>query len=140
MKLRLGMSLYLVSFAFSVSLFSQESSDRTAAGVATKAIRPEQIRAHIRFLADSLLAGRFPGSPGYDIAARYVAAGLEGMGLHPAVNGGWFQPVPLQKALTDAAADRPGNRGSQAGRQGPDLSADRRAPDAIDAHRAKPCR
>ena len=44
---------------------------------------PREIRAHIRFLADSLLQGRAPGTPGYDIAARYVATELEGMGLHP---------------------------------------------------------
>jgi hypothetical protein len=67
-------------------------------------IRPEEIRAHIRFLADSLLQGRAPGTPGYDIAARYVATELEGMGLHPGVSGSWFQAVPLQKAVTDTAA------------------------------------
>lgn len=71
---------------------------------ATKAIRPEQIRAHIRFLSDTLLQGRAPGTPGYDIAARYVATELEGMGLHPAVGGKWYQPVPLEKAVTDEPA------------------------------------
>jgi PA domain len=70
---------------------------------AAKVIRPDEIRAHIRFLADSLLQGRAPGTPGYDIAARYVATELEGMGLHPAASGGWFQSV-LEKAVTDAAA------------------------------------
>lgn len=40
-------------------------------------------------------------------------------------------------AAADAAADRPGNRGPPAGRQGADLSADRRASDAIDTYRAK---
>lgn len=71
---------------------------------AMKTIRAEQIRAHIRFLADSLLQGRAPGTAGYDIAARYVATELEGMGLRPGVSGSWFQPVPLQSAVTDAAA------------------------------------
>ncbi|HYK59428.1 MAG TPA: hypothetical protein VEV85_08345, partial [Bryobacteraceae bacterium] len=85
-------------------MLAQDSSDRAAADVATKTIRPEQIRAHIRFLADSLLAGRAPGTPGYDISARYVATELEGMGLHPGVSGRWFQTVPLEKAVTDAAA------------------------------------
>jgi len=88
----------------SLPLFAQNSSDRAAVEVATKTIRPSEIRAHIRFLADSLLQGRAPGTPGYDIAARYVATELEGMGLHPAVSGGWFQIVPLQKAITDEAA------------------------------------
>lgn len=58
----------------------------------------------MRFLSDSLLQGRAPDTPGYDIAARYVATELEGMGLHPAASGGWFQPVPLQKAVTEAGS------------------------------------
>ena len=88
----------------SCNLLGQNAPDRAAADAATKAIRPDEIRAHIRFLADSLLQGRAPGTPGYDIAARYVATELEGMGLHPAASGGWFQSAPLEKAVTDAAA------------------------------------
>lgn len=99
---RLPMVLFAV--CLSVCGAAQNSDDRTAADIATKSIRPEQIRAHIRFLADSLLQGRFPGTPGYDISARYVATELEGMGLHPAVSGNWYQPVPLEKAMTDATA------------------------------------
>jgi hypothetical protein len=79
-------------------------SDRVATETTLKAIRPEMIRAHIRFLADSLLQGREPGTSGYDIAARYVGTQLEGMGLRPGVSGGWYQTVPLQKAVTDEAA------------------------------------
>jgi peptidase M28-like protein len=101
MKLRLLTSLFLV--VVSVNLFSQNPSNRAALDVATKTIRPAEIRAHIRFLADSLLQGRAPGTPGYDVAARYVATELEGMGLHPAAAGNWFQPVPLEKAVTDAS-------------------------------------
>ena len=67
-----------------------------------KAIRPDAIRAHMRFLSDSLLQGRAPGTPGYEIAARYVAAQLEAAGLHPAgVNGTWYQTVPLRKSVLD---------------------------------------
>jgi Peptidase family M28/PA domain len=106
MKLRRKSLLDLVCIfgTLSLTLFAQTSSDRAAVEVATKAIRPSEIRAHIRFLADSLLQGRAPGTAGYDIAARYVATELEGMGLHPAVSGGWFQAVPLQKAVTNEAA------------------------------------
>jgi len=96
--------LLLCFFVFSFSLMAQNSSDRSAVEHATKIIRPDELRAHIRFLADNLLAGRAPGTPGYDIAARYVATELEGMGLHPAASGGWFQPVPFEKAVTDEAA------------------------------------
>ncbi len=104
MKVRLGMFLCLVPLLISTGLFAQNSADHAAVDVATKVIRPEEIRAHIRFLADSLLQGRAPGTPGYDIAARYVATELEGMGLQPGVSGSWFQSVPLQNAVTDAAA------------------------------------
>jgi peptidase M28-like protein len=103
MKRRLGMVVCFVCF-LSLGFAAQNSTDQAALATAAKVIRPEQIRAHIRFLADSLLQGRAPGTPGYDIAARYVATELEGMGLHPAVSGNWFQPVPLEKAVTDAAA------------------------------------
>jgi hypothetical protein len=66
------------------------------------AIRPEAIRAHMRFLSDSLLQGRAPGTPGYEIAARYVAAQLEAAGLHPGGrNGSWYQTVPLRKSVID---------------------------------------
>ena len=101
-KSQLGLACVFV--AFSLTLSAQTSSDRAAVELATKTIRPSEIRAHIRFLADSLLQGRAPGTPGYDIAARYVATELEGMGLHPAVSGSWFQSVPLEKAVTDEAA------------------------------------
>ena len=106
MKLDRKSLLCLACFSalLSLTLLAQDTSDRAAVAVATKTIIPSEIRAHIRFLADSLLQGRAPGPPGYDIAARYVATELEGMGLHPAVSGGWFQTVPLQKALTDGAA------------------------------------
>jgi Peptidase family M28/PA domain len=92
-----------VCLSFSLAT-AQNPSDRAAVDVATKTIRGDEIRAHIRFLADSLLEGRAPGTPGYDIAARYVATELEGMGLHPGVSGSWYQPVPLAKAVTDAPA------------------------------------
>ena len=103
MKLRLGMMFSVLCF-LSLSVTAQNAADRAAMDAASKAIRPEQIRAHIRFLSDTLLQGRAPGTPGYDIAARYVATELEGMGLHPAVAGKWYQPVPLEKAVTDEAA------------------------------------
>lgn len=68
---------------------------------ALAAIRPEAIRAHMRFLADDLLEGRRTGTRGYDIAARYVATRFEELGLEPAgAAGGYFQPVPLLDMTT----------------------------------------
>src|SRR5579872_7588428 len=104
MKVRLATLLCLILILPIMQLVAQTSSLEAAVQVAKTTIHPEELRAHIRFLADSLLQGREPGTPGYDIAARYVASELEGMGLHPAVAGNWFQPVPLEKAVTDASA------------------------------------
>jgi hypothetical protein len=67
-----------------------------AAKSAAAGIRPESIASHIRFLADDLLAGRDPGTPGYDVAARYVASELQAMGLKPSGEAGtYFQKVPF---------------------------------------------
>ena len=61
-------------------------------------IRPEAIRAHMLFLADDLLEGRAPGTRGYDVAARYVAAHFEALGLEPAgSDGSYYQPVPMRR-------------------------------------------
>jgi hypothetical protein len=69
-----------------------------------KVIRPEAIRADMRFLADDLLEGRGTGSRGHEIAARYVASQLEGMGLQPAgENGSYFQEVPIRSLTVDEA-------------------------------------
>ena len=60
------------------------------------AFRPHAIRAHMAFLADDLLEGRRTATRGYDLAARYVAAQFEALGLEPAGAGGsYFQPVPM---------------------------------------------
>ena len=65
---------------------------------AMKRIRPESLRAHIRFLADNSLEGRGTGTRGHELAAKYVAAQFEAMGLAPGgANGSYFQPVPLRK-------------------------------------------
>jgi hypothetical protein len=101
MRLR---SATLVCLVLSLHAFSQNLSDQVVVDVATKVIQPAEIRAHIRFLADSLLEGRAPGTPGYDIAAHYVASELEGMGLHPGASGSWYQVVPFEKAVTDGVA------------------------------------
>jgi hypothetical protein len=104
MKARLCVSLWLL--VFSPAIFAQQlnPSDRAATEAAMKTIRGDAIRAHMRFLSDSLLEGRAPDSRGYQIAARYVATELEAMGLRPGgLNGTWFQPVPLRKAVLDTS-------------------------------------
>ena len=66
---------------------------------AAAGIRPEALAGHIRFLADDQLGGRDPGTPGYDVAARYVASQLQAIGLRPAGDSGtYFQKVPFVRA------------------------------------------
>lgn len=61
-----------------------------------------RLQAHIEFLADDLMRGRQPGSPGYNIAANYVRSQFMQMGLLPAGdNGGYFQQVPLRQAFLE---------------------------------------
>lgn len=56
----------------------------------TFAPSPERIRAHLTYLASDELEGRDAGTPGYDMAAAYVAAQFEEMGLKPGGDNGTF--------------------------------------------------
>ncbi len=68
-------------------------------------IRPEALRAHVEFLADDLLEGRGTGTRGFQIAANYVRAQFEQMGLKPGgVNGSYFQNIRFRKS--DLLRDR----------------------------------
>ena len=52
--------------------------------------------AHLRFLASDLLEGRAPATRGGRVAAEYIAAQFQALGLEPAgANGTYFQPVDL---------------------------------------------
>ena len=77
-----------------------------AAPAEASSFSPANIRAHVEFLADDLLAGREPCTLGFDIAARYVATRFDGLGLEPAGDGGgWYQRVPLvESSLVDGTA------------------------------------
>ncbi|MBT8400652.1 MAG: M28 family peptidase [Rhodothermia bacterium] len=75
----------------------------TASGVAVAAdsdiphFSANQIRAHMAFLSSDDLEGRDTGTRGYDIAAKYVAANFERLGVEPAGDDGtYFNEVTLQ--------------------------------------------
>src|SRR6267142_6461336 len=69
--------------------------------------------AHLRFLASDLLEGRAPATRGGRLAAEYIAAQFQAMGLEPAgANRSYFQPVALvgmtpQPALSWGKAGTP---------------------------------
>src|SRR5262249_17927474 len=63
---------------------------------AAAVIRPEVLRAHIRFLAHDLLEGRGPATRGDQLAQAYIATQMESLGLQPgAADGGWLQPFDV---------------------------------------------
>lgn len=63
------------------------------------------LRAHTWFLSLDLLEGRETGSRGGEIAARYLVAAAERLGLTGAAGGGsWLQDVPLVDATIDTGA------------------------------------
>ncbi len=75
-----------------------------AAEAAMATIRPEAIRADMRFLADDLLEGRGTATRGHEIAAKFMAAQFEALGLEPAgENGTYFQSVPFRSGRPDEA-------------------------------------
>ena len=80
----------------------------------SSAVNPAALEAHVRVLADDSLEGRGTGTPGYDRAARYVAACFADLGLRPAGTDGYLQPVALRlaRALEGSAIilDRPTGR------------------------------
>ena len=61
-----------------------------------------KIRAHIKFLSSDLLEGRGTGARGGEIAANYIAAQMEALGLKGAGRqGSFFQPVSLVGVKAD---------------------------------------
>jgi hypothetical protein len=79
---------------------SEEDSD-----VLLQSVRPEAIRADMRFLSDDLLEGRGTGGRGHLLAAHWVASQFESLGLEPAGDSGtYLQQVPLRSSQVDETA------------------------------------
>jgi Zn-dependent M28 family amino/carboxypeptidase len=78
-----------------------ESND---AEMAAAQIEESKLRAHVKFLADDLLEGRGPGGRGGMLAAKYIAAQFESLGLEPAAaDRSYFQPVQMIGSRPDPA-------------------------------------
>lgn len=98
----------VLSAPLSLADVAADAADKATLEVAIEAGggSAARLKAHVDFLADPHLRGRLPGTPGYDLAAAYVADQFWSAGLTPAgPAGGWFQPVPLRVARGRAAAD-----------------------------------
>ncbi|MEO0465789.1 MAG: M28 family metallopeptidase [Pseudomonadota bacterium] len=78
-------------------------SDDAAPEASIGAADAARVEAHMAYLADDALEGREAGTPGYDMAAAYVAGQMEEIGLTPAgIGGTYFQNVPLRRSLRNA--------------------------------------
>lgn len=95
----------VLTFATALLLSTAPISVAQTADPARSVITPAAMEAHVTFLSDDLLEGRDTGTPGYDIAARYVATQYRALGLEPAVDGGWYQQVPFSQTV--ASTDNP---------------------------------
>jgi hypothetical protein len=69
-----------------------------------RGLDPEQLRAHVAYLADDAQEGRAPGSPGDERAGAFVADAMAAAGLLPAGPDGFRQPFSVQ----DGVRLRPG--------------------------------
>lgn len=61
----------------------------------------KKLKDYVRFLSDDGFQGRGPGTPGGELAAKFIARELETMGIKPGNNGSFFQPVALVAAKAD---------------------------------------
>ncbi len=72
-------------------------------------ITPEDLEAHLRFIASDELEGRETGTRGQKIAARYLATQFQKMGLKPGNKGEWYQTYELNRLkVTSATASLTG--------------------------------
>lgn len=90
----------LLIVASALVAFPQRRRPAPRASVVT--LNENMMRAHIKYLSDDLMEGRGPGARGGELAAKYIAAQLEALGLKGAgPNGSFFQPVSLVGVKVD---------------------------------------
>src|SRR6266446_4858918 len=79
-----------------VAMLAFVATTATAQRPAPVPVDTAAMDAHLRFLASDLLEGRAPATHGGRLAAAYIAAQFQALGLEPAgANGTYFQPVAL---------------------------------------------
>ncbi|MGI9034587.1 MAG: M28 family peptidase [Pyrinomonadaceae bacterium] len=70
-------------------------------GKYTNLFNEQQIKADIKTLSDDKYEGRAPGTKTGEAAAQYIADRLKEIGVKPANNGSYFQPVSLFAVKTN---------------------------------------
>jgi Zn-dependent M28 family amino/carboxypeptidase len=88
MMIRKNLAAALFLFALSAGAFAQVVPPEVKKAEAS--IDPEKIRAHVKFLSDDLLEGRYPGLRGGNLAAKYIATEFALDGLKPGGDDGTY--------------------------------------------------
>jgi len=65
-----------------------------------------RVRAHVTYLADDLMEGRGAGTRGHGLAMNYVAAQFMRLGIEPAGEKGYQQPMAMRESRLDMEAGR----------------------------------
>lgn len=86
--------------ALLAALLASCAPDAVSPAVELPAPDAAAIEAHMAYLASDDLEGREAGTPGYDLAADYVAAEFEKIGIAPAGdNGTYFQEITFRRSV-----------------------------------------
>lgn len=96
---KLSLFLSLLILLFGASAFAQTK------GKYTSLFSEEKLKSTIKFLSDDKFEGRAPGSKGGEAAAQYIADELKKIGVKPANNGSYFQPVTLGFRQSESGND-----------------------------------
>jgi hypothetical protein len=98
------MKKYLIAFCLLISVEAYSQVTKIPAGIKNSMDRIDtnSIRAHIAFLADDKLKGRYPGTEGYQTAVDYVIDQYKKIGLQPGGdNNGFTQKLIIRKSLVN---------------------------------------
>ena len=85
-----------------IALFCSTSFAQTK-GKYTYLFDEQKIKNTVRFLSDDGFEGRSPGTRSGELAAEFLALQLQQLGIKPANNGSYFQPVSLVAVKTNPA-------------------------------------
>jgi len=102
----LAVSLVALCFFATAGLYAGSSSPAVLPAVpaTVDTINPGELRMHLSFLASEELGGRYTLSPGFQIAARYLASHLEAYGFRGAgEHGSFLQTFELITSKVDSS-------------------------------------
>ena len=88
-KFKFFISFLSIGFCFLITI------DAQTLGKYTYLFNENNLKNTVKFLSDDGFEGRGPGSPGGELAAKYIAHRLEMAGIKPGNKGSYFQPVSL---------------------------------------------